>query len=186
MIGTQLDNGFLWGVIISGILFLIGAFLFPRGVLKARASERDQQKLSETALRGSFSARERIIAGRNFEKEQSWYWGAAVAGLGCLVVSILSLAVILFPYVSMDYNLYKPYSGTVKSVGTRFLGDGKSTTENFAIQFENGDIRRVDDTRASILKKGDQVTILCEPQFQWNGTSGYVCVWGKLGLNNTN
>lgn len=47
----------------------------------------------------------------------------------------------------------------------------------------NGQIYGRDDTRCSQLHEGSDVTLLCEKEFQLNATPGYVCNWGKMGLN---
>lgn len=101
----------------------------------------------------------------------------------CGGIAALICGIITFPPFSMQYHEYKPVSGIVQSVTSRFLSDGSnSTSQRFAVVI-GGKIYGCDDTRCSTLRRGSTVTLLCEEEFQLNATPGEVCNWGKEGLN---
>jgi hypothetical protein len=111
--------------------------------------------------------------------------GLGVAlGLGWAIVFGAIMAWVAFPFSGV-YHRYQPVSGKVtQNVTSRFLGDGSGgTNQNYLVAI-NGNTYRCDDTRCSGLVKGDDVTLMCEKSYQFNATSGWVCNWGKLGLNN--
>ena len=102
--------------------------------------------------------------------------------LPVVTVGLIVVLVVWFPF-SSSYNRYTPISGTVQSVSSRFLSDGSnSVNQRFAVQI-NGHTYGCDDTRCSLIRQGSEVTLLCEKEFQFNGTPGYACNWGKWGLN---
>lgn len=99
----------------------------------------------------------------------------AIAAIICFLVT--------FPPFSMQYHTFKPISGYVQSVSSRFLSDGNGgTNQKFTVEI-GGQVYGVNDSRASQLHVGSPVTILCEQTFETNGTPGYDCNWGKFGLN---
>lgn len=109
-------------------------------------------------------------------------WIAPITGLICILLLGIIGTFVAFPFSSV-YHRYQPISGTVQSVNSRFLGDGSGgTNQNFVVTI-NGTAYRVDDTRGSLLKKGSKVTLMCTKTFQFNAASGWVCNWGKFGLN---
>jgi hypothetical protein len=97
--------------------------------------------------------------------------------LAALVIGVIG-TIVAFPFSGI-YHRYEPVTGTVQVTASRFLGSGSSTTQNYLVGI-NGQDYRCDDTRCAQLQKGDVVTLLCEKSFQFNGTSGFVCNWGKL------
>lgn len=113
----------------------------------------------------------------------SWnVWGYLAGLVVNAFVWALMLVLIWFPF-KYPYNHYVPVSGTVTATGSRFIGDGRGGTSQRFLVGINGQAYGCDDTRCSQLVKGMQVTLMCEKDFQFNGTSGFVCNWGKLGLN---
>lgn len=110
-------------------------------------------------------------------------WGGVAGGfLWALIFGVIT-AIVAFPFSGV-YHRYQPISGKVtQDVTSRFLGDGNGgTSQNYLVNI-NGNSYRCDDTRCSGLRKGDDVTLMCEKSYQFNATSGWVCNWGKLGLN---
>jgi hypothetical protein len=122
-----------------------------------------------------------------------WFWGGkdddtsmsgplALIGWGVAILFGSVGTFVAFPFAGA-YHRYVPISGSVtQTVNSRFLSDGSGTTQNYLVTV-NGQNYRCDDTRCSQLRKGDKVTLMCTKSFQFNATSGYVCNWGKLGLN---
>jgi len=155
MISPQLDTGYLltW-IIAGGIAGIMAIVAIVSGIMWL-------------PRRGDYSA---------------WGFVALCTAVACVVAGGIGIAG-TFPPFSMQYHRYVPYTGTVKQVNSRFIGDGQSTSQFYPVQFTNGDIRRCDDSRCTALKPGDVVTLLCERTFQFNATEGWSCNWGKLGAN---
>ena len=107
---------------------------------------------------------------------------ALIAGIVLVIVGGVS-ALVFWPFQT-QYMQYKQVSGIVQQApSSRFLSDGSGgTSQNYLVVIRGQDYR-CDDTRCSQLRKGEAVTLMCERQWQANGTPGYVCNWGKLGLN---
>lgn len=108
-------------------------------------------------------------------------WGTLIGSAVVAIIVIVIAGFIDFPF-SAQYHEYRPVTGHVQGVGSRFLSDGSSTTQNFAVIL-NGQTYRCDDTRCSDLKIGDPLTLLCIRDFQFNATSGWDCNWGKEAIN---
>lgn len=102
---------------------------------------------------------------------------ANVAFFGSFVAAVATLGIYVaatWPTFDMQYHSYKQVSGSVQAVSSRFLGDGKSTTQNFAVTIAGHDYR-CDDTRCALVKVGDTLTLSCIREWQYAGTSGYDC-----------
>lgn len=95
----------------------------------------------------------------------------ALAGLAGLIV-------VLFPF-SGDYLSYRNETGRVSAVSSRFLssGSGSSATVNqrYAVSILGKGTYGCDDTRCSLIKANDTVTLSCEKEWQWHGNPGWVC-----------
>lgn len=116
------------------------------------------------------------------------YWASRIMS----ILAGIALAGIIFgiwawatwPPFDMQYHTYQPTTITVANVGTRIIDDGNnSVSERFAILGANGQTYGCDDTRCSVLDKGETITLLCEEEWEANGVPGYVCNWGKVGTN---
>lgn len=79
-----------------------------------------------------------------------------------------------YPY-SAQYHKWQPVKGEVQNVSSRFLGDGKSTTQRFVVTFTDGRTRSCDDTRCALVKPGDTLGLYCKRSFQWASTPGWDC-----------
>lgn len=119
-----------------------------------------------------------------FAKEDHGYFaGICLAGAGLSAfIGIFIFIFGLFPFGSA-YHTETPVSGIVQATGSRFIGDGSGGTNQRYVITINNIARGCDDTRCGLLHKGDKVTLLCEKQFQWSGPEGFVCKWGRFGLN---
>jgi len=100
--------------------------------------------------------------------------GIALASIA-LVATYIGVGVGMIPWQAR-YHHWTKVQGTVTNVSSRFLADGKATTQNFVVTI-NGKPYRIDDTRAALLKPGDQVALWCKPVWQFTGTSGEACNW---------
>jgi hypothetical protein len=108
-----------------------------------------------------------------------WVWGGIIA----LVVQIGWNIFFNFPF-NMSYHSYRPVYGTVADVNSRFLasgsGNNSSTSQKYAIRLTGSkQIYGCEDTRCSLLKKGDTVMLNCERQWQYASVPGYDCRYNQ-------
>jgi hypothetical protein len=112
--------------------------------------------------------------------EGGWKWFTGFLALGTII--FLAAAAIDFPW-SAQYHEYVPESGRVQAISSRFIAqDGGGSDQRFAVIL-HGQTYACDDSRCSNLHKGSPVTLMCIREYQFNGTPGYVCNWGKAALN---
>jgi hypothetical protein len=147
--------GYMIGTAIAGVFVLLGLVAFVWGMaIKPRWRNR---------MDGSMWS---------FDFETGFWmkWaGAAVA-----VVSFGIWLGVAFPPFESKYHSYRPVSGTVTAIGTRLLGQDKSTTQEIVFTVGGQDYR-CDDTRCSLVKVGDVVSMQCIGVFELHGVSGYRC-----------
>lgn len=105
-----------------------------------------------------------------------WIW----VGSAFLTLTLGISAWGFYPY-DMQYHRYKHVEGTVDVAEARMLADGDGgTTQNFAVRFkETGETYRCDDTRCSLLKPGDYLSLWCIREWQYASTSGWNCRFDK-------
>jgi len=100
-----------------------------------------------------------------------------VGGIVALIIQIGVNVFWNFPF-DMAYHSYRPVSGVVEDINSRFLSSnsGKSTEQKYAVRFKGSDqIYGCMDTRCSLAKKGDHLQLACERQWQYASVSGYDC-----------
>lgn len=100
--------------------------------------------------------------------------GATAVALG-LVVAIAS-PIGMYPY-SSEYHQWRTVHGKVEQVSSRLIAADKSMSQRFVVVI-GGRPFAVDDTRASLLKAGDTVTLKCKREWQYAAESGWACRWG--------
>ena len=162
MFTTQIDTSYLIGVIVMALLVLGSVFALPPFL----------RWLSKTDAVGGANVMPR-----------KWAYGI---GIGLAVVMLGFFTAVAFPPFPGQYNQYTPISGTVKQLSSRFLAsdtEGGGSNQRFLVTFTNGVHVGCDDTRCSVLKQGDEVTLLCEKVFQTNAIEGWACNFGRFGLN---
>lgn len=110
-------------------------------------------------------------------------WGPAVGAIWTIIYSAIFLWA-AYPPLNSAYHTYVPTTIQVATTSSRFLGDGNGgTNQFFAIQDKTGNTYRCDDTRCSVLKPGQFVTLMCVKEFETNGVPGEDCNFGKYGKN---
>lgn len=114
-------------------------------------------------------------------------WKGILGGVGAGIVAA-GLFVGIFVWANWplqsQYHTYTPTTITVAQIGDRFISDGNGgTNQRFVFLDSNGIPYAVDDTRASLVKVGDKVTLLCVREWQQNGVPGFACNWGEMGNN---
>jgi hypothetical protein len=83
---------------------------------------------------------------------------------------------------SGDYHAWNVKTGTVSEVSKRIVPAGdKGIQERFVVRLrEAGGLYGIDDTRASLLKSGDEVRLKCKKDYQWGvdrSAHGWACRW---------
>lgn len=90
------------------------------------------------------------------------------------LIAVLGFAIGLWPY-QWQYHSYQPVAGTVLDAHSRFITDGDSTSQSFAIRLSNGRTYRCDDTRCAAVMVGDRLRLRCIREWVYAGEDGYVC-----------
>lgn len=91
----------------------------------------------------------------------AWWWGMAFT-------------------TSADYHAWNVKQGKVENVGKRLIASGDSGMSERYVFTIAGVPYGVDDTRASVVKPGDAVTLRCKKDYQWGvprEAHGWACRW---------
>lgn len=106
--------------------------------------------------------------------------------------SWLALAATVVVYVAgswpfkHDYHWWVDKSGTVSAVSSRLIPSGDKSVQQRFVVVVGGQPLGVDDTRASLLKPGDRVSLRCRKENEWGtpqSAHGWKCKWnGPAGL----
>ena len=140
---------------IAGLLILVAlvfGILFLRGALQQRRSF--------------------------YEDTAEYYMGAGV----CLLL-VLGLAIGtawgMWPWKA-EFHRWQEVNGHVETVSSRFLpGANSGTEQKFVVVLDShpGQPYAIQDTRAALLRKGDQVSLRCKRTYQYQSDSGWDCRW---------
>lgn len=96
-------------------------------------------------------------------------------GIGLVIGAINMWA--LWPY-QHDYHFWTPVTGEVSQVSKRLVPAGDNSMMERYVLVINGKPYGVDDTRASLVKPGQTVSIACKREYQWGSRDhGYGCKW---------
>lgn len=90
-----------------------------------------------------------------------WWWGMAFTTSG-------------------DYHAWNTKQGKVEQIGKRLISSGDNGMSERYVLTLDGVPYGVDDTRASIAKVGNVVTLRCKKDYQWavpRESHGWVCRW---------
>jgi hypothetical protein len=121
------------------------------------------------------------IGGSRLSRNDEWGGEGVAVRVTAVVLAVIFLGSFgagLYPY-DMQYHRYKHVEGTVSSIEARMLADGDGTTQNYAVRFETDDTYRCDDSRCSLVKPGDQLSLWCIREWQYASTSGWGCRFDK-------
>lgn len=97
-------------------------------------------------------------------------------------VALLFVVWMLFAFYPWNsaYHQYREVDGTVTQVSSRLVAGDKATNQKFVVTLQGSSQQfGIDDTRASLLKPGDAVTLSCIKSYQYGAQFGYNCNWGK-------
>lgn len=101
---------------------------------------------------------------------------ATLIPIGVLILVAGITAWAFYPF-SAQYHRWVPKSGVVTDVSSRFLSQDKGTTQKFVVEFANDPEQRYgcNDTRCSLVKEGDTLTLSCKRTWQYAGEDGWDC-----------
>lgn len=113
---------------------------------------------------------------RGIDSDLAWLPFAG-AGITTLLIAVMLSPVALYPYKG-EYHQWRHVAGTVAEIEKRLVGTGGGMEEKFVVTFTGSPQEwRVDDTRASLVEVGDELTIACRRVWEYAATHGYVCKW---------
>jgi hypothetical protein len=113
-------------------------------------------------------------------RERDWFPALTGGGVGiaAIIVTLVVTGFLMWPW-SAEYHEWQTESGTIAAVNSRLLASGTQgggSTQRFVVEFAgSGDQFSCDDTRCSLLKPGDYLTLSCKRAYQYTGTPGYDC-----------
>lgn len=99
-------------------------------------------------------------------------------GVGLFVlVPVIALGFIfsMWPFNS-EFHQWREVHGTVQQISSRMIAQDKSMSQRYVVVID-GQAFGIDDTRASLLHTGDQVSLHCKREFQFQADSGWGCRW---------
>lgn len=100
-----------------------------------------------------------------------------VPGLLAGIVALAGTCIALWPW-KHDYHYWVEKSGTVQAIGKRLVPAGDSGMQEKYVITLNGKPYGVTDTRAALLRVGDQANIVCKKAYEWGSTDhGWDCRW---------
>lgn len=108
--------------------------------------------------------------------EPSWGWGGVIAFLIGIPIAALGF----YPF-NMAYHSYRPVSGVVEKIDSRFISTGsKSTETKFVVKFAgDSQLYGCTDTRCANTKPGERLSLACIRVWQYAGVDGYDCKYNQ-------
>lgn len=100
-------------------------------------------------------------------------WISAV----CAAIVAVTFVFCWWPFDNTFHRYYK-VDGEVEAIASRQISDGKAMSTRYVVRL-GGEDYGVDDTRASLLKVGDEVHLMCKKEWVYNSESGWACNWSK-------
>lgn len=98
------------------------------------------------------------------------------AGVGIVVFTLAIAGLAFWPW-QPSFHRYYEVRGTVQDVSKRLISDGNGgMAERYVVRID-GRPYGVDDTRASLVHKGDTVDLKCKKEYVWQSQPGWACNW---------
>ena len=120
------------------------------------------------------------FAARSGRDPAGWWWigGSVISALVVLGLWWWAMAFTL----SGDYHAWNVKEGKVERVAKRLVAKDKGMAERYVVTF-NGQPYGIDDTRAALVRAGDEVSLRCKKDFEWGvprEAHGWACRWNKV------
>lgn len=90
------------------------------------------------------------------------------------VILLVGTAWAMYPWQG-EYHRWQDKSGTVAEVSSRLLSNSDNVNQKFVVRFEGGGEYGCNDTRCSLVKVGDDLTLSCKRAWQFSGRDGWDC-----------
>lgn len=150
--------GVLIGVPLAALLFLVvvgwGAVMFALGMRRKKTGYGNSARMV---------------------RDPYLIWsGVAIAVVGGLIVAG-GFVFAMWPFNS-QFHQWRSVHGTVQQISSRLIASDKSMSQRYVVVID-GQQFGIDDTRASLLHKGDQVSLKCKREYQFQSVSGWACRW---------
>lgn len=100
----------------------------------------------------------------------------------CLALAlgvVIATGLLMWPWHA-EYHRWTTVTGEVRTVSSRFLASdtqGGGSTQRFVVDLAGVGQRSCDDTRCSLVKPGDRLTLSCKREWQYTGTPGWSCAY---------
>lgn len=121
-----------------------------------------------------------LLSVRAYHRDQAMDWldgpglglGLGIAGI-VLVLGISAIA--YYPY-SHDYHYWSTKTGVVAEVNKRVISHDSGIEQRFVVRFTGSTQEYAcDDTRCSLVQKGDRLELSCKRAWQYAGRDGWDC-----------
>lgn len=116
------------------------------------------------------------VAKRKTQRYATTTWGLpSIVFAVCALITVVIYAASMWPYHS-EFHQWRSVTGTVQQISSRMVSSDKSMSQRYVVVID-GEPFAVDDTRASLLHKGDKVSLKCKKEYQFQAVSGWACNW---------
>lgn len=109
-------------------------------------------------------------------------WASALGGLAAVVIIAATFWWGMAFTTSADYHAWNAKTGEVEQVSKRLIATDSGMSERYVLKID-GQPFGVDDSRASLAKEGDKVSLLCKKDYQWGvprEAHGWACRWNGV------
>ena len=102
-----------------------------------------------------------------------WFGAFAVALVGLVAAAFTVYG--MWPFNS-EYHQWRTVTGTVERVDSRLINTGDGMAERYVVTIA-GTPFAIDDTRAALVERGDDLTLACKREWVYQSVSGWACNW---------
>ena len=104
--------------------------------------------------------------------EDAWFLSGGSAVIALITLAIVGLS--YYPYKA-EYHQWRPTTGVVTDMNKRLVSDGDNGMSEKIVVVINGQEYGCNDTRCSLVEKGDTLTLKCKRSYEWSSVPGYDC-----------
>lgn len=101
-------------------------------------------------------------------------WGICI--LACALALVVLTGWRMWPW-EYEYHSWRNETGQIAEISSRLIGSSSSLQQKFVVRFTDGRERGCEDTRCSLLREGDTLTLRCKRSWQFAGTDGWDCAY---------
>lgn len=116
--------------------------------------------------------------GRNEIDRGPSIFAAALSAVAAFLI-LIGTAFGMWPFKA-EYHQWRETTGKVRAVSSRIIPAGeRSMQQRFVVEYTDGRQRACDDTRCTLVRPGDELTLMCKRAYQWGASPGWDCNWGE-------